>query len=34
MGKIEKMIMELCPEGVERVKLGEVCHFKIGRAHV
>lgn len=32
MGKIEKMIMELCPEGVERVKLGEVCHFKRGNS--
>ena len=24
--------MELCPEGVERVKLGEVCHFKRGNS--
>ena len=28
--KIEKLIAELCPNGVEHKKLGEVCQFKRG----
>ena len=27
MSKIEEMIRELCPKGVDRMKLGEVCSF-------
>ena len=30
MNKIEKMIKELCPNGVEWKKLGEVCEFVVG----
>ena len=30
MSKINEMIKELCPNGVERMKLGEVCTFKRG----
>lgn len=30
MNKIDEMIRELCPEGVKRVKLGEVCEFNRG----
>lgn len=30
MNKIEKLIAELCPEGVEFKELGEVCQFKRG----
>lgn len=31
MKSIEEMIKEFCPEGVEYVKLGEVCSFNRGR---
>ena len=27
MSKIEEMIKELCPKGVEKVKLGELCQI-------
>lgn len=30
MNKIEQMLQELCPEGVEYKKLGEVCEFQRG----
>lgn len=30
MNKIERMLQELCPEGVEYKKLGEVCEFQRG----
>lgn len=30
MNKIERMLQELCPNGVEYKKLGEVCEIKIG----
>jgi len=32
MNRIEKLIAELCPDGVEWKKLGEVCEFKRGKA--
>ena len=32
MGRIERMVEELCPEGVEYVKLGNVCSFQNGYA--
>ena len=32
MNKIERMLQELCPEGVEYKKLGEVCDFVNGFA--
>ena len=31
MNKIEKLIKEFCPDGVEWKKLGEVCEIKRGR---
>ena len=31
MSKIEKMIKELCPKGVENVKLGDYCSFTRGQ---
>lgn len=31
MSKIENLIKELCPEGVKRVKLGDVCEIKRGK---
>ena len=30
--KIEKLIADLCPEGVEFRKLGEVCSIRTGQA--
>ena len=32
MNKIDEMIRELCPDGVKRVKLREVCRFQNGFA--
>ena len=31
MSKIEEMIKELCPKGVEKVKLGDVCNISRGK---
>ena len=31
MNRIEKLIAELCPEGVEWKKLGDVCETQRGR---
>lgn len=31
MNRIEQMIHELCPEGVKRVRLGEVCSVNRGK---
>ena len=31
MNKIERMLQELCPDGVEYKKLGEVCEIKTGK---
>ena len=31
MNKIEELIAELCPDGVEYRKLGEICQIKNGR---
>ena len=31
MSKIERMLQELCPDGVEYKKLGEVCEIKTGK---
>ena len=31
--KIEKLIIELCPNGVEFKELGEVCEFKYGKGN-
>ena len=28
MGKLDRLIEEFCPDGVEYVKLGDVCKFK------
>jgi type I restriction enzyme S subunit len=32
LNKIEKLIAELCPEGVEFKELGEVCIIRTGQA--
>jgi len=31
MNKIEKLIKEFCPDGVEWKKLGEVCNISTGK---
>ena len=31
MSEIEKLIQELCPEGVPFKKLGEICKIKTGK---
>ncbi len=31
MSKLDDMIKTLCPDGVEHVKLGDVCEIKTGK---